>query len=160
MAKVQLRNIGNKFARYQKKLIMNLKQAYLDTDYQVQTNNKTLHIRAEQRNREVDEHLNGYETWAYITAWNPDSQDLTASDNAYRNQQLEAALEKKQFPYFHGQGVPKTDDWQPEASFLVLGISKQAAKAFGKRFEQRAIVWGRRGEVSELIPCLREGFEN
>lgn len=67
-------------------------------------------------------------------------------------------LQAKSFTYYYGEGVPDNRNWPPEASFWVLGISKQDAIALGKKWEQRAIVFGRRGAVAELVACLREGF--
>ncbi|MEM6319549.1 MAG: DUF3293 domain-containing protein [Bacteroidota bacterium] len=138
---------------------MNLKQAYLNTDYQVRLSpTQTLHIRAEQPNPKLDAYLKELQTWAYLTAWNPDSQPLPTKKNTQRNQQLEKELQVQNYPYFHGEGVPDNSNWLPEASFWILGISKRAAIAFGKKWEQRAIVWGQRGKVAELLPCLRKGF--
>lgn len=138
---------------------MNLKQPYLNTDYQIHLSpTQILHLRAEQLNPPLDEYLTEHNTWAYITAWNPDSQPLTTEENVQRNQQLEQALQAQNFTYYHGEGVPDNGDWTPEASFWILGINRKEAIALGKKWKQRAIVWGRRKGVAELLPCLREGF--
>jgi hypothetical protein len=96
---------------------------------------------------------NGVEVWAFITAWNPGSRQLSAEENAARHAELLQAIEAGGWPHFDGAGIPARADWSPEASLLVLGISRDDAVALGRRFSQNAIVAGRRGGAAELIYC-------
>ena len=134
---------------------MTLRQAYLATDYQVYPNTSdTLHIRADQLNPTLDQFLKTQKTWAYITAWNPNSEPLSAEENTQRNQQLIESLQAIKYTFYHGKGVPDIGDWQPEESFLVLDISKKQAIEIGRRYGQKAILWGQKGGVAELIFCF------
>lgn len=78
---------------------------------------------------------------AFITAYNPYSQELTRDVNKLRNQKLEALIQSKCFKYFQGVGKCASDDGEGEVSFLILGIDKDTASDLGKQFEQNAIVW-------------------
>lgn len=127
-------------------------QAYIATDYQVYpTSDKTLHIRINQINSELNQYLEEHQPWAYITAWNPQSKPLSATENTQRNQALEKELQAKGLTYYTGKGVPDTGDWVPEESFLILGLSKKEAIKMGQVYEQKAIVWGKRAAIAELI---------
>ena len=132
-----------------------LLQAYLNTDYQVYpTPSQTLHIRINQHNTELDQFLKGHQYWAYITAWNPNSKALPAAENEQRNQALVKELAAKGFTYYPGKGVPNEGDWIPEASFLILDLSKNDALQIGRKYGQKAIVWGQVGSQAGLFFCM------
>jgi hypothetical protein len=92
-------------------------------------------------------------TWAFITAWNPASRRWSAEENDSRQAELRNEVRARGWRSLEGAGVPARSDWQPEASLLVLDISKADAVALGRRFGQNAIVAGRLGEAAELIYC-------
>ncbi len=96
---------------------------------------------------------NGVEVWAFITAWNPESRPLSAEENDARHAELLQAIEASGWQFVEGAGIPVNSDWAPEASLLVLGISRDDAVALGRRFGQNAIVAGRRGGTAELVYC-------
>ncbi len=132
-----------------------LLQAYLNTDYQVYpTLSKILHIRINQHNIELDQFLEGHESWAYITAWNPNSKALPAAENEQRNRTLVQELQAKGFTYYPGKGVPNEGDWIPEESFLILDLSKKNALQMGQKYGQKAIVWGHVNTKAALLFCL------
>ena len=133
---------------------MALIQAYLATDYQVYpTLTDTLHIQANQSNPTVDNFFNTHQSWAFITAWNPNSEPLAPTENIRRNQQLAKELIVKKLLYFSASGVPTSGDWPEEVSFLVLDISREKAIEMGKAYGQKAILWGKIGGTSELVFC-------
>jgi hypothetical protein len=90
-------------------------------------------------------------TWTFVTASNPASRQLPREENDKRQAALASAIEAQGWRYFNGVGIPARQDWQPEESFLVLGISKEAALALAKRFGQNAIVAGERGGAALLL---------
>lgn len=90
--------------------------------------------------------------WAFISAWNPGSEPLSVSENETRHLALCDDLKSFQHVY-EGRGVPDNDDWAPEASLLVLNISRSEAVKIGHRYGQNAIVAGRLGDVAELVIC-------
>ena len=93
---------------------------------------------------------NGLSSWAFITADNPYSQGLSASENARRHHALVADVVSLGLRYLPGQGVGSDPSWAPEQSLLVLGISREAATELGRRHGQNAIVFGE-GPVPELL---------
>lgn len=132
-----------------------LLQAYLNTDYQVYpTPSQTLHIRINQHNPALDQFLKGHQSWAYITAWNPNSKALPAAENEQRNRALIKELQTKGFTYYPGEGVPAEGDWIPEASFLVIDLSKNNAIQMGRKHGQKAIVWGQVSAKGALLFCV------
>lgn len=138
---------------------MALIDAYLATDYQVYpTPTDTLHIQANKVNPAVDNFFNTHQSWAFITAWNPNSVPLAPTENIRRNQQLKEELIAKKLTYFPASGVPTSGDWPEEASFLVLDISREKAIEMGKAYGQKAIIWGVIKDAAELVFCSEESF--
>jgi hypothetical protein len=122
--------------------------AYLRTRYEVWAPRFT--IRIGEWHPALDAWLGG-QCWAFITAWNPGSQPLPAEENRRRQSELEDALSKGGWRYFPGAGVPEKDDWQPEESLLVTGISLEDALEVGRRFSQHAILWGMPGQLAQIF---------
>lgn len=91
--------------------------------------------------------------WAYVTAWNPRSQPLSAEANAARHEELLAQLEPLGYTVFSGRGQPVNEDWIAEESLLIIGIDENAALRLGAWFEQNAILVGRVGEFAQLRWC-------
>lgn len=54
-------------------------------------------------------------------------------------------------PIVPGVGVGETG-WREE-SFLIVGNSRDVARALGRRYGQNAIVAGRTGEPAALVYC-------
>jgi hypothetical protein len=77
---------------------------------------------------------------AYLTASNPYSDKLDDLANAQRHHQLARHLEALGLHHIEGAGRHPSGNWPPETSFLVLGVSEQAAKELGRQFEQNAVV--------------------
>jgi hypothetical protein len=90
-------------------------------------------------------------TWAYITAWNPGSTELSRSENDVRHARLKEELMHLGYEAFEGHGEPADSDWAPEQSLLVLGVSEEDAVAIGRSFGQSAIVAGERGSTAKLV---------
>lgn len=89
--------------------------------------------------------------WAYITAFNPFSQQRRPQQNRAMNHQLADELHRHGYMYWHGSGVDLAGVWPPEASFLVLGIDRVVACDFARKYNQNAIVVGHSGEAAELV---------
>ncbi len=88
---------------------------------------------------------------AFITAWNPFSQPLTAQENEERHQALIAEIKSRSLSFLPGVGQHPSNNWLGEQSVLVLGLSLEAAKTLGRRFEQNAVVWTGRDGVPQLV---------
>ena len=90
-------------------------------------------------------------TAAFITAFNPYSQELSNQENKDRNHKLEELIQSLDFDYIHGEGKCGDGDWDGEKSFLIFGISEKQASEIGKEFEQNAIVWCDKDAIPQLL---------
>ena len=97
----------------------------------------------------LDRH--GANRFAFITAWNPGSVVLPPAENARRQAQLRAEVQR--YETLDGEGVGDDPKWDPEGSLMVLGISRGKAVALARRYGQLAIVYGQRGAAPELVSC-------
>jgi len=127
-----------------------LVQAYLETDYCFTCSGELITIAAGEHNRRVDRLLqdSGESSWAFITAWNPYSEDLSPEVNHERQNKLQERL--KDYRYFQGYGKARTGDWPAEDSLMVVGIEAKEAQEIGREFGQNAIVLGRLGRPAEV----------
>jgi hypothetical protein len=130
-------------------------QAYESTSFGAQTPDPVV-IRVREICQPLDGLLGkvGLETWAFITASNPESNQLSDEDNAARNNQLLEDIHAYQPHVYPGEGVPDNPGWSPEASLLILGIDRESAIQLGRKYGQNAIVYGTKGEPAQLIFCL------
>jgi hypothetical protein len=127
-----------------------LLQAYLETDYCV--DDVDIVIKIHQRNPLLDQLLqeNNATTWAFITSDNPRSQSLSDEENTRRFNEFQSLVKDMPLPYHLGYGKGQ-GDWPPEKSILIIGLIRDKATEFARRFEQNAIVFGSIGERAELI---------
>ncbi len=138
-----------------KKQIEDFEAAYLRTTYIIVTNDKQIRLRVGEANAELDELLASHnaDEWAFITAYNPRSQILSPDENQKRQREFVARLVEAGYETIDGRGVGSDESWQPEASVLVLNITRPAAQKFAREYEQNAIVVGRRESAPELVWC-------
>jgi hypothetical protein len=132
-------------------------RAYERTRFCVQDGPKRICFMAGSPNRRLDALLarHGATRWAFITAWNPGSRPLSNAENARRHAELRAAVHYAGLEALDGEGVgedPSLPPWPSEQSLLILNISRGKAISLGRRFDQLAIVVGRRGQASTLVP--------
>jgi hypothetical protein len=95
----------------------------------------------------------GHRHWANVTAHNPGSVRLAAEENRTRHTRLEADVRARGYEVFPGEGVGDDGEWPPEASLLILGMSRAEATALGHAHAQRAVVWGGVAEPALLLIC-------
>jgi len=126
-------------------------ESYKATTYFVSSLN--LHIRIDEKNPMLELTLKnqGAKTWAFITAWNPKSRELSLAENQTRNQNLLAQLKSQGFSTYEGIGIPDDGDWTPEESLFIPCISRQYATELGIQYGQNAIVFGEVGKIAELV---------
>jgi hypothetical protein len=116
-------------------------QAYLETDYRVhgepgftlRVGRASAELLAAHKRRRTD-------CSAFLTACNPFSQPLDAAANAARQAALAKELSGRSLAFLPG-----------EDSFLVFGLTLEAAKALGMRLEQNGLVWSGADAVPQLI---------
>jgi hypothetical protein len=92
-------------------------------------------------------------TCAFVTAWNPGSKRLPKVVNELRQRDLLAEAQKRNYVFLEGKGIGPDGSWEPEASILILGISREIATDLGRQFGQNAIVFANRKEPVELVLC-------
>jgi len=88
---------------------------------------------------------------AFITAYNPGSNELPTDVNVVRNQELEMLISSMRYPFVRGTGKCADDDGLGEVSLLIVGMDKVTAIDVGKKFEQNAIVWCAGDATPQLI---------
>jgi Protein of unknown function (DUF3293) len=126
-------------------------QAYRETDYRVHGEPPfTLRVGKASSALAASHKLHQVDCSAYITACNPFSvrDDLA---NTERHAALRRNLDRQRFAYIEGVGQHESNQWPSEASFLVFGLTLEAARAWGTRLEQNAIIWAGSDAVPQLI---------
>jgi hypothetical protein len=88
---------------------------------------------------------------AFITAWNPFSQNLPAKENQARHDELKANIKKRGLICIDGIGKHPSNNWPGEVSVLVLGLDLQAAKSLARHYDQHAFVWAAGDGVPEFV---------
>jgi hypothetical protein len=88
---------------------------------------------------------------AFITACNPHSSPSDELTNAQRQATLARELKQRGLAFIDAIGQHPSGAWPGEASFLVLGLRLDAAKALGMRHAQNAFVWSGPDAVPRLI---------
>jgi hypothetical protein len=90
------------------------------------------------------------ESSAFITACNPFSSPFAPAANARRQEALAHELTQLGVKFIDGIGKHPASEWV-EPSFLALGLSLEAARELGSRYEQNAIIWAGRDAVPQLV---------
>ena len=127
-------------------------QAYHETEYRV-ASEQSLVLRIGEYNESLSRLYisNLLDSCAFITACNPCSRSLSDVVNAHRYEELGRELQRRGLKYFQGEGKHPVGGWPGEASYLILGLSLEAAKALGKEYEQNAIVWCGSDALPQLV---------
>lgn len=135
-----------------------LDREYRQTVYWVFGPHAYIGLRVEQTSPELDRLLEeaGALEWAHITAWNPRSRPLSPPDNRQAQDALEWAV-RARYSSLPGVGAATDGDWPPEEGLFIFGIPEAEAVELGRRFEQNAVVCGRKGEPARLVWCFPPG---
>jgi len=125
--------------------------AYRETEYRV-LGDQPFVLRVGQRCPELLSAHRQYSAAAsaFITACNPFSHAVSDAENTERQERLAAELRAHGLVFQPGIGQHPVSQWA-EPSYLIFGLSLEAAKALGKKFEQNAIVWAGEDGVPKLI---------
>jgi hypothetical protein len=68
----------------------------------------------------------------FITACNPQSQELGPARNQRRQEEFPKELRQRSLKYLAGVGHHPNGGWPGEPSFLILGLELEAAKSLGQ----------------------------
>ena len=64
---------------------------------------------------------------------------LSKQENEARNERLKTELVSR-YTIYEGAGLDPNGEWEGEASFLAVGITRNIAEVLATRFEQNAVV--------------------
>ena len=95
-------------------------------------------------------------TAAFITAYNPFSQQLSEDENSERQTRLVDEIQSRGLSLFQGLGQHPNHQWQGEPSVLILGIALEAAKKLARTYEQNAFVWCDEACTPQLIASFHQ----
>ena len=132
-------------------------EAYMATDYIAHLPSGECTIRIPEDVPLALENLveqEGANSWAFISACNPYSQELPVEENNSRQDLLKRLLDFNGISYFSADGQSADGSWK-EPSLLALGMSLEMAKSMGTAFGQNAILYGELGGVVEVVFCDR-----
>lgn len=87
--------------------------------------------------------------WGFISGFNPQSVPHCKEENNSFNENLFNDL--NEYTILLGEGGDIEGDWEPEKSFLVLGINKNELIKLGKEYDQKAVIYGEIGKKAELL---------
>lgn len=132
--------------------IDSLQTAYQEAIYEVYDAEQIISLRIGELHPLLDCLLTNYHctTWALITAFNPFSRCLSASENQQRHLRLSEYLQPLNFPLIEAVGKDQHGEWTPEQSLLILGIPLSQGMNIGRLFEQNALVYGELGKRAQL----------
>lgn len=127
-------------------------QAYLETEYFAFGDASTT-LRVGQANPELAalHKARDVNCSAFITACNPFSQICSAEFNAATQEALACELKRLGLIAIEGIGKHPSNKSPGEASYLVPGLSLEAAKALGTQYRQNAIVWSADDATPQLV---------
>ena len=90
-------------------------------------------------------------TAAFITAYNPFSQQLSEDENLERQEKLVKEIQSRGLNMLRGLGQDPDQKWEGEPSLLILDIAFEAAKKLARTYEQNAFVWCDESCTPQLI---------
>ena len=127
-------------------------QAYLETEYRVH-GEPGLTLRVGQASPDLlsAHKLHKADCSAFLTACNPFSEPFDAAANAARQAALAKELSRRSLIFLPGIGQHPSNKWPGEDSFLVFGLTLEAAKVLGLKFEQNGFVWTGADAIPQLI---------
>ena len=127
-------------------------QAYLETDFKVFAEN-SFTMKVGQYSSELNSIIkkSKHSSAAFITAYNPYSQQLSDAENVARQEQLKIEIAKRGLTAIEGIGQHPSNQWPGEPSLLVIGLSNAAAATLARQLEQNAFVWIDETSIPQLI---------
>lgn len=91
------------------------------------------------------------ESSAFITAYNPYSESTLDANNVKLQSELHKELQTRSLTFLDGKGLHPSNMWPAEPSFLVMGLSLEASKILGIKFQQNAILWCDKDGIPQLV---------
>ena len=135
----------------------NLWKAYEETDFIVHSKPEFA-LNIGQFSEQLKQLLNSHKVTsaAFVTAYNPFSQQLSEDENSKRQIRLVDEIQSRGLSLFQGLGQHPNHQWQGEPSVLILGIALEAAKKLARTYEQNAFVWCDEACTPQLIASFNQ----
>jgi hypothetical protein len=113
---------------------------------------------------ELDKLLSHYQanSYAYLTAYNPQSTTLNTDENLQRHQRLCREIDQRGFRYLTGKAIPDTGEWEPELCVFAFDMPRSTVLELCQEYAQDGAVVGEHGVGPKLMftnPKLREDFK-
>ena len=119
-----------------------LEQAYLSTIYRILVL-PPIDLKISQFNEELHSYClqNKINSWAFLSAFNPQSQLLSREENIHRHESLLYLLKKEGYSFEQALGIPTNQEWETEKNLFIPNISLTRAHSIAKRFDQKAFLF-------------------
>lgn len=126
--------------------------AYRETEY-ILNIEPPMTLRVGQKNEALIALHKKYrvESSAFITAYNPYSESTLDAKNVKVQSELHKELQTRSLTFLDGQGLHPSNMWPAEPSFLVMGLSLEASKILGIKFQQNAILLCDKDGIPQLV---------
>jgi hypothetical protein len=102
-------------------------------------------------------------TYAYMTAYNPQSTSLLPADNQQRHLSLCHDLQQRNISFLLGSAIPITGAWEPEVCVFAFNMSRTVVLDLCQHYDQDGAIVGDWGSAPKLLftnPQLRADFLN
>ena len=126
--------------------------AYSSTNFEVHAETRiVLKVGEFNQNLKLIFSQLNHSTACFITAYNPESIELSVHENQSAQQELYDDLVSLDCTIFNGFGSDPDGNWEGEPSYFASGIAFIDAKNLGKKYRQNAIVWCDQKCIPELV---------
>ena len=127
-------------------------QAYRSTEYRVH-GDEPFSLQVDRQSEPLARLHKRYQVncSAFITGCNPFSHLLDDAGNAARHAALGEELSRRSLASIEGIGQHPSNQWPGEPSYLIFGLSLEAARKLGLTLEQNAILWSGADATPQLI---------
>lgn len=127
-------------------------QAYLETEYRVYGGpGFTLRVGQASADLLAAHKRQKAGCSAFLTAFNPFSKLCDEAANKASQAALAQEFTRRSLFFLPGIGQHPSNEWPGEDSFLVFGLTLEAAKVLGSKFDQNGFVWSGPDAVPQLI---------
>lgn len=129
--------------------MINFEEIYKNAYYLIYDLN--YNIKLDELNPVIDYLLKDIDIkeWGFISGVNPQLIPHCKEENNSFNENLFNDLNK--YKILLSEGGDNESEWEPENSFLVLGINKNDLIKLGKEYDQKAVIYGKIGKKAELL---------
>ena len=130
-----------------------LEAAYRATTYRVFLPAGLCELRLDQQSETLRNWLetDGAESFAILTAHNPDAKQFDQATNMVRQSQMEIELLEAGHEPYTGENEADSGDWPAEETCFVANISLPSAREIGAKYGQNAIVHGLADGIPRLV---------